>query len=75
MDPPIPTGRITVATTRPETIVGDMAVAVHPDDPRYAALVGQRLSIPFVDRLVPIIADDVVEPGFGTGAVEDHAGA
>ena len=73
-----PDRSITVATTRPETIVGDVAVAVHPDDPRYAALVGQRLLIPFVDRVVPIIADDVVEPGFGTGAVKitpahDHA--
>ncbi len=73
-----PDRTITVATTRPETIVGDVAVAVHPDDPRYAALVGQRVIIPFVDRVVPIIADEVVEPGFGTGAVKitpahDHA--
>ena len=75
---PDPGRTITVATTRPETIVGDIAVAVHPDDPRYATLVGERLLIPFVDRVVPIIADDVVEPGFGTGAVKitpahDHA--
>ena len=61
---------ITVATTRPETIVGDTAVAVHPDDPRYRSLVGQRLRIPFVDRVVPIVADASVEPGFGTGAVK-----
>jgi valyl-tRNA synthetase len=61
---------ITVATTRPETILGDTAVAVHPDDPRYAALVGRRARIPFVERDVPIIADDVVDPAFGTGAVK-----
>ncbi|HET7182694.1 MAG TPA: valine--tRNA ligase, partial [Candidatus Limnocylindrales bacterium] len=72
---------ITVATTRPETILGDTAVAVHPDDDRYRALVGRRVRIPFVDRDVPIIADDVVDRGFGTGAVkitpahdkDDHA--
>ena len=61
---------ITVATTRPETILGDTGVAVHPDDPRYANLVGRRARIPFVDRLVPIIADPVVDPAFGTGAVK-----
>ena len=72
---------IAVATTRPETILGDVAVAVHPDDDRYRALVGRRARIPFVERDVPIIADDVVERSFGTGAVkitpahdpEDHA--
>ncbi len=62
--------RITVATTRPETILGDTAVAVHPDDERYRALVGRRVRIPFVERDVPIIADDVVDPAFGTGAVK-----
>ncbi len=61
---------ITVATTRPETILGDTAVAVHPDDPRYAALVGRSVRIPFVDRDVPIIADEVVDRAFGTGAVK-----
>src|SRR4029078_2104809 len=61
---------ITIATTRPETILGDTAVAVHPDDPRYAALVGRTVRIPFVERDVPIIADDVVDPAFGTGAVK-----
>ncbi len=61
---------IAVATTRPETILGDTAVAVHPGDARYAALVGRRVRIPFVDRDVPIIADDVVDPAFGTGAVK-----
>ena len=67
---PDPDATITVATTRPETILGDTAVAVHPDDPRYTALVGRTVRIPFVDRDVPIIADDVVEPAFGTGAVK-----
>ena len=67
---PLPTDTITVATTRPETIFGDTAVAVHPDDPRYTAAVGRRVLIPFVDRIVPVIADDVVKPEFGTGAVK-----
>ena len=57
-----PDETITVATTRPETILGDTAVAVHPDDERYAALVGRRVRIPFVERDVPIIADEVVDP-------------
>jgi valyl-tRNA synthetase len=78
---PAPDETITVATTRPETILGDTAVAVHPDDERYAALVGRRVRIPFVDRDVPIITDEVVERDFGTGAVkitpahdhDDHA--
>ena len=61
---------ITVATTRPETILGDAGVAVHPDDARYAALVGRRLRIPFVERDVPIVADEVVDRAFGTGAVK-----
>jgi len=72
---------ITVATTRPETILGDTAVAVHPDDERYRALVGRSVRIPFVERDVPVIADDVVDRTFGTGAVkitpahdtDDHA--
>jgi valyl-tRNA synthetase len=61
---------ITVATTRPETILGDTAVAVHPDDDRYRELLGRRIRIPFVDRDVPIIADAAVDPKFGTGAVK-----
>jgi valyl-tRNA synthetase len=65
-----PNATITVATTRPETILGDTAVAVHPDDERYTALVGRRARIPFVDRDVPVIADPVVERAFGTGAVK-----
>jgi valyl-tRNA synthetase len=67
---PDPEATITVATTRPETILGDTAVAVHPDDERYAALVGRRVRIPFVERDVPIVADEVVDRGFGTGAVK-----
>src|SRR4029078_9867533 len=65
-----PDATITIATTRPETILGEPAVAVHPDDPRYTALVGRTVRIPFVERDVPIIADDVVDPAFGTGAVK-----
>ena len=67
---PDPDATLTVATTRPETILGDSAVAVHPDDPRYAAIVGRRVRIPFVERDVPVIADPVVDPAFGTGAVK-----
>jgi valyl-tRNA synthetase len=78
---PSPDETITVATTRPETILGDTAVAVHPDDDRYRGLVGRRVRIPFVERDVPIIADDVVDRAFGTGVVkitpahdrDDHA--
>ncbi len=65
-----PDDTITVATTRPETILGDTAVAVHPDDPRYTSAVGRTVLIPFVDRLVPVIADEVVRRDFGTGAVK-----
>jgi len=67
---PSPTETITVATTRPETILGDTAVAVHPDDARYRSLVGRRARIPFVERDVPVLADSVVDPAFGTGAVK-----
>jgi valyl-tRNA synthetase len=69
-DDPSPDETITVATTRPETILGDTAVAVHPEDPRYASLVGRTVRIPFVERDVPIIADAFVDMGFGTGAVK-----
>ena len=65
-----PIDTITVATTRPETILGDTAVAVHPEDERYRSAVGRRVLIPFVDRIVPVIADDVVRRDFGTGAVK-----
>jgi valyl-tRNA synthetase len=61
---------VTVATTRPETILGDTAVAVHPDDDRYRAVVGRKVRIPFVERDVPVIADAVVDRAFGTGAVK-----
>ncbi|CAN5752273.1 valine--tRNA ligase [soil metagenome] len=62
---------LVVATTRPETMLGDTAVAVHPDDPRYTHLHGKKLIHPFVDRLVPVITDAIlVDPKFGTGAVK-----
>ncbi len=61
---------INVATTRPETILGDTAVAVHPEDPRYAALIGREAILPFLGRRLPIIADAVVQRDFGTGAVK-----
>jgi valyl-tRNA synthetase len=67
---PSSTDTISVATTRPETILGDTAVAVHPDDDRYRELVGRRVRIPFVERDVPLIADPVVDRTFGTGAVK-----
>jgi valyl-tRNA synthetase len=67
---PDPQATIEIATTRPETILGDTAVAVHPDDERYTALVGRRARIPFVERNVPIVADPVVDRAFGTGAVK-----
>ena len=63
-------GAITVATTRPETMLGDTAVAVHPDDERYAAAVGRTLTLPVIGRALPVIADDFVDPAFGTGAVK-----
>jgi valyl-tRNA synthetase len=65
-----PNAWIAVATTRPETLLGDTAVAVNPEDQRYTALIGRRAMIPFVDRAVPIIADPVVDRTFGTGAVK-----
>ena len=61
---------ITVATTRPETMLGDTAVAVHPEDERYAALVGRIAILPLLHRQIPIIADSFVDRGFGTGAVK-----
>ncbi len=78
---PDPGATIAIATTRPETLLGDTAVAVRGDDPRYAGLVGRRVRVPFVERDVPIIADEMVDPAFGTGAVkitpahdhDDHA--
>jgi valyl-tRNA synthetase len=61
---------IVVATTRPETMLGDTAVAVHPDDPRYTSLIGQTVDLPLTGRRIPVIADDHVDPAFGTGAVK-----
>ena len=61
---------IEIATTRPETMLGDVAIAVHPDDERYASLVGKTVILPLVEREIPIIADAIVERGFGTGAVK-----
>jgi valyl-tRNA synthetase len=61
---------ITIATTRPETILGDLAVAVHPDDERYTHLVGKTVILPLVGREIPIIADSYVEMEFGTGALK-----
>ncbi|GGE13135.1 valine--tRNA ligase [Polymorphobacter glacialis] len=63
-------GFIAIATTRPETILGDGAVAVNPDDPKMAHFVGKRCRLPLVDRLIPIITDSYVEADFGTGAVK-----
>jgi valyl-tRNA synthetase len=63
-------GGITVATTRPETMLGDTGVAVHPDDERYKDVVGRMLRLPLLDRLIPVVADHAVDPEFGTGAVK-----
>ncbi len=61
---------VVVATTRPETMLGDVAVAVHPEDERYAHLVGKTLKLPLTDREIPVIADDYVDKDFGTGCVK-----
>ncbi|MBN1237943.1 MAG: valine--tRNA ligase, partial [Gammaproteobacteria bacterium] len=63
-------GYLVVATTRPETMLGDTAVAVHPDDERYRHLVGKTVNLPLADRPIPIVADDYVDPEFGTGCVK-----
>jgi valyl-tRNA synthetase len=63
-------GPLTVATTRVETMLGDTAVAVHPADPRYAHLVGTELELPLTGRRIPVVADEHVDPDFGTGAVK-----
>jgi len=63
-------GGIDVATTRPETMLGDTGVAVHPDDERYAHAVGRTLSLPLTGRTIPVVADAFVDPAFGTGAVK-----
>ena len=63
-------GRLTVATTRPETLLGDTAVAVNPSDERYAGAPGKRVRLPVLGRLIPVIADDAVATEFGTGALK-----
>jgi valyl-tRNA synthetase len=63
-------GELTVATTRPETMLGDVAVMVHPEDERYKHLIGQQVKLPLCDREIPIIADDYVDKEFGTGVVK-----
>ncbi|HYN53900.1 MAG TPA: class I tRNA ligase family protein, partial [Methylotenera sp.] len=63
-------GYLTVATTRPETMLGDVAVMVHPEDERYAHLIGQNVKLPLCNREIPIIADDYVDKEFGTGVVK-----
>ncbi|HEX6910280.1 MAG TPA: valine--tRNA ligase [Longimicrobium sp.] len=70
--PRLPDGRpyLVVATTRPETMLGDTGVAVHPGDARYAALVGREIDLPLAGRRIPVVADDYVDPEFGSGAVK-----
>lgn len=63
-------GPLSVATTRPETMLGDTAVAVHPDDKRYQSLIGTKIKLPLTDREIPIIGDNEIDPAFGTGAVK-----
>ena len=63
-------GYLAVATTRPETMLGDMALAVHPQDERYQAYIGKNILLPLCNRLIPVIADDYVDPKFGTGCVK-----
>ena len=61
---------ITVATTRPETMLGDTAVAVNPKDPRFADCIGKNLILPLMNRAIPIVADEAIDLAFGTGAVK-----
>jgi valyl-tRNA synthetase len=63
-------GGVTIATARPATIPGDVAVAVHPDDERYREAVGREVVVPYIERRVPVIADEAVDPEFGTGALK-----
>ncbi|MDN5864555.1 MAG: valine--tRNA ligase [Gammaproteobacteria bacterium] len=63
-------GEVEIATTRPETMLGDTAVAVHPEDERYHALVGKTIRLPLTDRIIPIVADEYVDPEFGSGCVK-----
>jgi valyl-tRNA synthetase len=63
-------GHVVVATTRPETLLGDTAVAVHPKDPRYRSLIGEQVKLPLTGRDIPVIADEYVDPDFGSGVVK-----
>ncbi|MDZ4327025.1 MAG: class I tRNA ligase family protein, partial [Pseudomonas sp.] len=63
-------GHVVVATTRPETMLGDSAVAIHPEDERYKHLIGKEVALPLTGRMIPIIADDYVDPAFGSGCVK-----
>jgi valyl-tRNA synthetase len=65
-----PSEALLVATTRPETMLGDTAVAVHPDDPRYQRFAGRKIRLPITDRIVPLLTDSYVDPTFGTGALK-----
>src|SRR5207253_10611565 len=66
-----PTTHFTVATTRPETMLGDTGVAVHPEDPRYDRFIGKRVKLPLTRRLIPVVGDSIlVDREFGTGAVK-----
>lgn len=63
-------GHLTIATTRPETMFGDTAVAVHPEDPRYKDFIGKKVILPIINRPIPVLADSYVDPDFGTGALK-----
>ncbi len=63
-------GEVVVATTRPETLLGDVAVAVHPEDERYRSFVGKKVKLPLTDRLIPVISDEAVQKEFGSGVVK-----
>ena len=65
---------MTVATTRPETMLGDTAVAVNPRDVRFAGLIGKKLILPLMDRAIPIVADEAIDLAFGTGGRQSHSG-
>jgi valyl-tRNA synthetase len=65
-------GGITVATTRPETILGDIAICVNPADERYSAFIGKEVLVPIINRKIPIIADEYVTADFGTGCLKNN---
>ena len=65
-----PDRHVTVATTRPETMLGDTGVAVHPDDPRYDGIRGRNVVLPIMGRVIPVVGDEAIDPGFGTGALK-----